>query len=66
MKFRTAKKIMWSSRNSWRKRFRELRPPYINDDGFTVLPSLHDLDIVVRARTVFLRHIKREKKKWNH
>ena len=60
MKFRQAKKIIVGSSNLV-KRFNELRPPYINERGYTVYPSWHDIDIVRRARRIYLRHVKRDK-----
>ena len=44
MKFRQAKKIIEGNSNLV-KRFRELRPPYINERGNIVCPSWHDIDI---------------------
>lgn len=61
MKFRQAKKIIEGSSNLV-KRFEKLRPSYINERGHTVCPSWHDIDIVRRARRVYLRHVKRNKK----
>lgn len=61
MKFRQAKKIIEGSSNLV-KRFKELRPSYINERGYTVYPSWHDIDIVRRARRVYSRHVKRNKK----
>jgi hypothetical protein len=61
MKFRQAKKII-EGRSNLVKRFRELRPPYINERGHTVCPSWHDIDIIQRARTVFGKHYRRHKK----
>ena len=40
------------------KRFRELRPPFLNKHGFMVYPSYHDIDIVRRARVRLLKWIK--------
>lgn len=76
MKFRQAKKIMYGN-SSVHKKYRKRRPPYKEEvfdpdaeDGFvhsiaTVYPSLHDIDIIARARRVFIHHIKRKKKRWN-
>lgn len=61
MKFRQAKKIIEGNSNLV-KRFRELRPPYINERGNMVCPSWHDIDIVRRAMKVYRRHIRRHKK----
>lgn len=61
MKFRQAKKIIEGNSNLV-KRFRELRPPYTNERGRTVYPSWHDIDIIRRARRVYSRHVKRNKK----
>lgn len=60
MKFRQAKKIIEGSSNLV-KRFKELRQPYTNKRGRTVYPSWHDIDIVRRARRIYLRHVKRDK-----
>lgn len=70
MKFRQAKKIMWGTGSSVRDKYRRRRPPYQEyreDLGkyVTCYPSLHDVDIIARARVTFLHHIKRKKKKWN-
>ena len=62
MKFRQAKKIITGHNDNWRKKFRKLRPPYERKDGVTVYPSWHDIDIVRRARRVYSRHVKRNKK----
>lgn len=64
MKFRTAKKIALG-RSSLFKKYRKLRPPYINEAGNTVYPSLHNFSIICKAMRVFLKHIKRNKKRWN-
>lgn len=61
MKYRQAKKIIEGSSNLV-KRFRELRPPFTNERSCTVYPSWHDIDIVRRAKRVYLRHVKRNKK----
>lgn len=61
MKFRQAKKIIEGSSNLV-KRFEELRPSYERENGIIVYPSWHDIDIVRRARRVYLRHVKRNKK----
>lgn len=61
MKFRQAKKIIEGSSNLV-KRFKELRPKFTNERGRTVYPSWHDIDIVRRAKRVYLRHVKRNKK----
>lgn len=62
MKFRIAKKIMGCS-SSYHKRCWELRPPFINEEGRTVRRSPHDIDRIVRARKVFMHHVKKNKKK---
>lgn len=69
MKFRQAKKIMYGN-SSAHKKYRKRRPPYNEyreDLGreVTCCPSLHDIDIIARARKVFLHHIKRKRKTWN-
>ena len=63
MKIRIAKKIMMYNDNAkfnkrQQKRFRELRPPFLNKHGFMVYPSYHDIDIVRRARVRLLKWIK--------
>ena len=62
MKFRQAKKII-EGKSNLVKRFRKLRPPYTNERSRTVWPSWHDIGIVRRAMRVYLRHVKRNKKK---
>lgn len=61
MKFRQAKKIIEGNSNLV-KRFRKLRPPYINERGKMVFPSYHNIDIIRRAMKVYKRHMKRHKK----
>lgn len=62
MKFRIAKKIMWG-RSSYKKRCRELRPMYFDVKKNTYcLPSWHNIDKISRARTVYMKHIKKNKK----
>lgn len=63
MKFRQAKKIM-HGHSSIHQKIRKLRPPYIDETGKRVWPSLHDIDIIARARKVYLHHLKRKKKAW--
>ena len=63
MKFRQAKKIMYGH-SSIHKKYRKRRPPYLDETGKNVYPSLHDIDIIARARKVYLHHLKREKKAW--
>lgn len=63
MKIRLAKKIMNYNPNGklhkgWHRRFMKLRPPYKREDGVTVFPSCHDIDIVRRARKRLLKWIK--------
>ena len=65
MKFRTAKKILWSSKSAWTKRFKKLRPIYYDDGSYMFFPSRHDLFIVIKAVKVLRNHVKRNKKKWN-
>ena len=68
MRIRLAKKIMCYNPNCrvntkrW-ERFNKLRPPYINEKGFTVLPSWHDIEIVKRAYTRLFQWIRRYEKK---
>lgn len=76
MKFRIAKKIMTGHSSVFNK-YRKRRPPVYEewddpdaDDGFVhgskwVYPSLHDVDIIARARSVYLHHIKKRKKNKN-
>ena len=67
MKLRQAKKIVHGRHTSFKRRL-ELRPPYtvITEDGSlqTIYPSHHDIDMVARAMTVYRRHLKHNKKKW--
>lgn len=60
MKIRQAKKILCGVK-SWKtkKRFALLRPPYIDEHGRKVYPSWHDIDIIARARTRYMRYIKK-------
>lgn len=56
MKIRIAKKIMMYNENAkinkhQEKRFKELRPSFVNEHGNRVFPSYHDIDIVRRAAT---------------
>ena len=62
MKFRQAKKIVRGN-SSVHKKYRKRRPPYTDEDGHSVWPSLHDIDIIRRAMRVFLHHYKRHKRK---
>ena len=62
MKFRQAKKIVYGN-SSVHKKYRKRRPPYINEEGKSVWPSLHDIDIIRRAMHTFLHHYKRHKRK---
>lgn len=62
MKFRQAKKIVHGN-SSVHKKYRKRRPPYIDENGRTVYPSLHDIDIIRRAMRVFLHHYTRHKRK---
>lgn len=62
MKFRQAKKIVHGN-SSVHKKYRKRRPPYTDEDGHRVWPSLHDIDIIHRAMRVFLHHYKKHKKK---
>jgi hypothetical protein len=62
MKFRQARKIMVGNSNL-HKKFSKLRPPYINEAGIFVHPTWSNFSIVIKARKVYLRHIKRNKKK---
>jgi hypothetical protein len=62
MKFRQAKKIIHGN-SSIHDKYRKRRPPYINEEGKRVWPSLHDIDIIRRAMRVFLHHYKRHKRK---
>lgn len=64
MRFRIAKKILFRRHSSWSRKLRKLRPPYVNEKGNTVYPSLHDIAQVAKAREVYLNHIKRNKKKF--
>lgn len=58
MKLRLAKKIL-SSRN-WAKKFAEMRPPYIDEYGWYVYPSWHDIPIVSKAYHRILRYYKKK------
>lgn len=63
MKIRIAKKIMMYNNNAkinkhQQIRFKELRPPYVNEYGNTVYPSWDDIDIVRRAKNRLLKWIK--------
>lgn len=62
MKFRQAKKIIHGN-SSIHDKYRKRRPPYINEEGKRVWPSLHDIDIIRMAMRVFLHHYKRHKRK---
>lgn len=68
MKIRTAKKIMGFGPNHRSnkhqcRRFEELRPAYVNEQGRKVYPSWHDIDIIRRAHTRFFRWIRRYENK---
>lgn len=68
MKIRTAKKIMgWNpnSRPSLHqiRRFQQLRPAYVNEQGRKVYPSWHDIDIIHRASTRLYQWIRRYENK---
>ena len=69
MRFRQAKKITgWCKgegnyrskdhRDSFWRKMQKLRPAYINENGVYVQPSMHDIDIVRRARTRLFRWIR--------
>jgi hypothetical protein len=62
MKFRQAKKIVHGN-SSIHKKWRKRRPPYTDEKGYRVWPSLHDIDIIRRAMRVFLHHYKRHLKR---
>lgn len=62
MKFRQARKIMVGNSNL-HKKFRKLRPPYINEEGRQVYPTWSNFSVIIKAKKVYLRHIKRNKKK---
>lgn len=63
MKLRLAKKILTGKNKHRLKRFPELRPPYIREDGVMVFPSWHDIEIVSRANTRLRKWFKNGKKK---
>ena len=62
MKFRQAKKIIHGN-SSVHKKYRKRRPPYSNEEGNSVWPSLHDIDIIRRAMRAFTHHYKKHKRK---
>ena len=62
MKFRQAKKIIRGN-SSVHKKYRKRRPPYINEEGNSVWPSLHDIDIFRRAMKAFIHHYKKQKER---
>lgn len=64
MRLRTAKKIMGYNPN--RKlnmhrfyHFTKLRPAYVNEEGITVHPSWHDIDVVKRASIRLLKWVRK-------
>lgn len=66
MKIRIAKKIMMFNENAkinkhQQKRFKELRPSFVNKHGNRVFPSYHDIDIVRRAGNKLRRWLKSER-----
>lgn len=70
MRLRQAKKIMgWykgegnyrskDHRDSFWRKMQKLRPSYINENGVYVQPSMHDIDIIIRAHTRLFRWIRK-------
>ena len=73
MRLRQAKKIMgWCKgegnyrskdhRDSFWRKMQKLRPAYINENGVYVQPSMHDIDIIIRAHTRLFRWIRKGNK----
>lgn len=68
MRIRLAKKIMCYNPNcrintKQVKRFNKLRPPYTDEQGRTIYPSWHDIEIVKRAYIRLYQWIRRYEKK---
>lgn len=60
MKIRQAKKILMGVKSlKTMKRFQRLRLPYIDEHGCKVYPSWHDIDIIARARTRYMRYVRK-------
>ena len=73
MRLRQAKKIMElckgkgnsrskDHRDSFWRKMQKLRPAYINENVVYVQPSMHDIDIIIRAHTRLFRWIRKGNK----
>lgn len=63
MKFRVAKKIVFSK--LWRDKLQRMDRyrPYIDDEGKWVFPSFHPHPVKAKAWTVYIKHKSRNKRR---